>query len=181
MVKLSSKRDVIRSGISLAVICMAAAGFLVTVNLLAGPVIVGQAQGEEANSLKEVLPQAEAFEAVKSGGKIIYYKARNKQGELIGAVFEAEGKGYSGDIETMVGMLKDGTITAVKVLNQQETPGAGSRVAEAPFSSEFSNKNIQSLNDIQAITGATISSRAVIDSVKQKAEEVEALIRDANH
>ena len=75
-------------------------------------------------------------------------------------------------------MDTQGKLIAIKVLSQNETPGLGGQVADASFTSRFSGKNISDLNDIQAITGATISSRAVIDLVKKKAEEVLSLLKE---
>jgi electron transport complex protein RnfG len=75
-------------------------------------------------------------------------------------------------------MTKDGTITAIKILNQNETPGLGARIIEPEFTRQFSNKDLSALNDIQAITGATISSRAVIEAVKKKAGEIKELIKN---
>ena len=119
--------------------------------------------------------QAESFEAVKSGEDILYYRGMGNDGDLIGVAFKVSAKGYSSVIEVMVGMLKDGTITAIKVLSQNETPGLGTRVAEQDFTGQFANK--KDLREVQAITGATISSRAVINSVDQKAQEIRELLR----
>jgi electron transport complex protein RnfG len=94
----------------------------------------------------------------------------------MGAAFKASGKGYSSIIETMVGMLKDGTITAIKVISQNETPGLGARVAEPEFTGQF--ENIKDLSGVSAITGATISSRAVINSVEKKDKEIMAKIKN---
>jgi electron transport complex protein RnfG len=94
----------------------------------------------------------------------------------VGVVFKAGGKGYSSTIETLAGMLKDGRITAIKVLSQNETPGLGSRVSEPEFGAKF--KDVKDISKVQGIAGATISSRAVIDSVREKAEEVLARIKN---
>ncbi len=171
-------KRMIRYGSILALICMVASGLLAAANSLTKSRILAQAQAEEEMSLKEVLPEAENFAAVKSADDIIYYKGRSKDGKFVGIAFKAAGKGYSSTIETMVGMLKDGTITAIKVVNQEETPGLGSRIAEPGFTGQFANKNALELAGVQAITGATISSKAVIDSVKKKAQELKALIKD---
>ena len=169
-------KEMVRYGLVLAIICIVAAGLLAGVNSLTKVRILDQAKAEEEVSLKEVVPEGANFEAVRSGNDIIYYKAQDKAGKLIGVAFKASGKGYSSTIETMVGMLKDGTITAIKVLSQNETPGLGARVSEPGFTSQFTHK--KDLNEVEAITGATISSRAVIDSVEKKAEEIKALIKD---
>ncbi len=169
-------REMFRFGLILGVICITAAGLLAGVNSLTKPRILAQAQVEEESGLKEVLPEADRFEAVKEKEEIIYYKGHNKDGKFIGAVFKAAGKGYSSTIEALVGMLKDGKITAIKILSQNETPGLGSRIADLSFTNQF--KNINDLSRVQAITGATISSQAVIDLVEKKALEVRDLIKN---
>lgn len=170
-------KEMIRYGLILALICVVASASLAAVNSFTKPRIIAQAKSEEEGSLKDVLPEGVNFEPVKSGNDIIYYKAYNKNGQLIGAAFKAQGKGYSSTIETMVGMSGEGKILVIKILNQNETPGLGARVTEPDFTARFSDKNIQNLNDVQAITGATISSRAVINSVASKAKEIQELLK----
>jgi Na+-translocating ferredoxin:NAD+ oxidoreductase subunit G len=154
-------------------------GFILALTcFLAAEVFAQGKQGEE-KSLTEVLPDAVRFEAVKSAaGEIIYYQAFDKNNAAAGVAFKARGKGYFSTIETMAGMDAQGKLTAIKVLNQDETPGLGGQVVDVSFTSRFRGKNISDLNSIQAITGATISSRAVIDSVKKKAEEVRSLLKE---
>ncbi len=172
-------KEMIRYGFILAVICVVASGLLAGVNVLTKSRILAQAEAEEEASLKEVMPLAEHFEAVKSGNDILYYKAHDKNGKLIGLAFKAAGKGYSSIVETMVGMAKDGKITAIKVLSQNETPGLGANVADSKFAAQFSGKDIPGLSEVQAITGATISSRAVIDAVKKRAQDLEGILKNA--
>jgi len=171
-------KEMVRYGMILAVICAVAAGLLAGVNSLTKPKIIAQAQAEEEASLKEVIPDAEHFEAIKSADIILYYKAYSKEKKLVGVAFKTSAKGYSSQIDTMVGMTVYGTITAIKILNQNETPGLGSRVTESGFTGQFNKKNIPDLNTVEAITGATISSKAVIDSVKNKAEEIIQLLKN---
>lgn len=87
--------------------------------------------------------------------------------------------GYNGKIELIVGFLLDGTINGYKVIDQKETPGLGTKITESKFSSQFVGINPgevefkvkQDGGDIDAITSATISSRAVVDAI-QKAFDV---------
>jgi electron transport complex protein RnfG len=169
-------KEIARYGFILASICIVASASLAGVNYLTKSRIIAQAQAEEEASLREVLSSAERFEVVKSGEDILYYRGSDKSGNLIGVTFKVTAKGYSSTIETMVGMLKDGTITAIKILSQNETPGLGTRVSEESFTGQFANK--KDLKEVQAITGATISSRAVIDSVEKKAQEIRELIKE---
>lgn len=172
-------KKILRYGFLLVLICMVAAGFSARVNSQTRVKVISQAQAEDQGSLGEVMPQAAAFKAVRSGNDIIYYQALDKDGRLIGAAFRVSAKGYSSAIESISGMLKDGTITAIKIVSQNETPGLGARVAEKQFTEQFTHKHIPDLSGVQAITGATISSQAVIDAVKAKAEEVQGLLKDA--
>jgi electron transport complex protein RnfG len=186
-------------GLKLGLVCLVATGLLAIVNSITLPKIKLQADEELEESLKEVLAQGEKFEAVKKGDEIIYYRAFDKEGNFLGAAFKVSAKGYSSIIETMVGMTKDGTINAIKVLNHNETPGLGSRITEVKkdntildvisgkksgavkkpwFQEQFSNKKIAEVSNIQVITGATISSKAVIDSVNKKTQEIRELLRN---
>lgn len=87
-------------------------------------------------------------------------------------------KGYGGYMELVVGFLMDGTISGYYIITHNETAGLGDRVVEQEFMDQFKwfNPEQQSFKvkkdggDIDAVTGATISSRAVIDSI-QKAHD----------
>jgi electron transport complex protein RnfG len=171
-------REIVRYGLTLSLICAVASASLAVVNSITRPMIIAQVQAEEGGSLKEILPEATHFEPVKSGNDIIYYKAYDKDGKFIGAAFKASAKGYSSTIEAVAGLTLDGKITAIKIVNQNETPGLGARITDSSFTGQFTNKNIQGLNEVQAISGATISSRAVIDSVSSKAQQIKELIKD---
>lgn len=172
-------KETIRYGFILGLICLLSAGLLAVVNSWTAPKILAQNKETEEKTLAEVLPEAEKFEpVVSSTGENIYYKAYDKNNKIIGYAFKAAGKGYSSVVETMVGMDLGGNVAAVKILSQNETPGLGSRVAEPSWTGQFSGKSVLGLSEVQAITGATISSRAVINSVKEKAEEIKALIKE---
>jgi len=192
-------KETLKYGLILTIVCMVAGGFLSGVNRMTKPLITVRSDEEKGASLKEVMPQAADFEAVRDGDTTLYYRAYDKNKNIIGAAFIASAKGYSSTIETMAGMLNDGTITSIKILQQNETPGLGTKIEEvegdttifdafagkrvaAPrkawFQQQFSGKRPGELTAVDAISGATISSKAVIDSVKGKAEEVRNLIRN---
>lgn len=169
-------KEIVRYGFILSLICIIAALSLSVVNSATKPRIIAQAKIEEEASLRQVLPDAVRFEPEKKEEETLYYKAYDSEDKFIGVAFKAQGKGYSSVIETMVGMIPDGTITAIKILAQNETPGMGTRIQEPSFIQQFTQKNIKDLSGVQAITSATISSKAVIDSVKKKAKEIRELI-----
>ncbi len=166
--------EMLRYAAVLGIICVGASASLGYVHSFTKDRIIAQAQAEENESLKEVMPEARSFEAVKRGDEILYYKAMGSGGEEVGYCFKASGKGYSSVIETVAGMRLDGTLTAIKVVSQNETPGLGTRVQEESFTSQF--KGRLDFDGVQAIAGATISSRAVIASVRDRAREIKDII-----
>ena len=172
-------KETVRYGFILAIICIVASGLLAVVNSLTQPRIIAQAQDQEEATLSELLPAAASFTPVKSGDEVLYYKGYDKDKHFAGVVFKAAAKGYSSIIETMAGMTKDGKITAIKIVSQNETPGLGSKITQPDFISRFSAKNTAELSQVQAITGATISSRVVINSVTSKAKDLQELLKNA--
>jgi len=100
-----------------------------------------------------------------------------KQGdEVIGyAVNTFTNRGFSGNISLMAGFKPDGTIINVMVLEHKETPGLGTKMTEPEFKDQFINKNPADFGlkvkkdggTVDAITAATISSRAFCDAVQR--------------
>lgn len=177
------------SGILLLVTAIAG-GALSMVNFVTKPKIELQKRLALERALTTALPNAnrKAIVLVREQD-LIYYKgyASPDTTNLVGYAFVAYGKGYSSTIETMVGIDTTGTISGLTILNQVETPGLGSKIEEIRygentpwFQDQFSGRKWISLTvdkdggDIKSITGATISSRAVTNSIKaglQKLEE----------
>ena len=92
-----------------------------------------------------------------------------KDGKLVASAIRTfSPKGYGGDVWLMVGLLPDGSIQKISVLEHHETPGLGTKMAEAPFKDQFVGKNPSTFKlkvkkdggDVDALSGATISSRA---------------------
>ncbi|MCX5669182.1 MAG: FMN-binding protein, partial [Candidatus Omnitrophica bacterium] len=69
-------------------------------------------------------------------------------------------------------------ISAIKIISLNETPGLGMRVTEDKFTGQFNQQNSLDLSGVEAITGATISSSAVMNSVMKKAQEIKELIKN---
>jgi electron transport complex protein RnfG len=170
-------KEMARYGLILSVICALAGASLAGMNALTRGKIAAQAKSEEEDSLKAVLPDAVRFDPVKSADTVVYYKSFNKDGQPCGIAFKVSAKGYSSDIETMVGLAPSGEINAIKILSQSETPGLGANITEPDFTGQFKGRRAESLEGVQAITGATISSSAVINAVKKKAAELKEIVK----
>ena len=98
---------------------------------------------------------------------------------LIGYCVEIQSPGFGGDIEMMVGYQTDFSILGVSIISLSETPGLGAKVSEADFLSDFEGKNGTLVlgEDIDAVSGATISSHAVTDGVNRATELLRATVQ----
>lgn len=103
-------------------------------------------------------------------------KAVSKDGNTLGAVMQITSKeGYGGDICFMVGIQKDGTVNGISILSISETAGLGMKANTEEFKTQFSEKKVDSFvytkagataeNEIDAISGATVTTNAVTDGV----------------
>jgi len=96
-----------------------------------------------------------------------------KNGEHAGIAFEISSQGYGGNIQLMAGVTSEGNISGIKVLNHSETPGLGANINTEKFTSQFSGMNLDKTvwkvrktgGDVDQVTGATISSAAVLEAV----------------
>lgn len=163
----------------LAVICTVAAATLAAVFEVTKAPIAASRAAVVQQAIRTVLPEfdrvvdaAQAKAALDPGQPEMYpaYRA----GTLVGAAVKVTDRGgYGGDVTLMVGVLADGTVHAIRVLAHKETPGLGSKMGEEKFAGQFRGLTppAQGLGvkkdggTIQAITGATISSRCVTRAV----------------
>ncbi len=103
------------------------------------------------------------------------FRVYDGNGILIGYCAQSVSPGFGGDISLMIGYTLDRKIIGVRVLAMSETPGLGSKAGENDFLSGFNGKGegLELNRDVDAITGATISSRAVLDGVNAATEALE--------
>ncbi len=89
--------------------------------------------------------------------------------EGLGYVAVAQAKGYGGQVPLAVAFAPDGTIASVAALDNAETPGLGTKIAEDAFVGQFVGRAAEpiALDDIDVVTGATISSKAALAAVNE--------------
>jgi len=119
-------------------------------------------------------PNEEMFLLPTGEGDSLEVYPAKKGDEIVGyAVNAYTNKGFSGKITLMAGFKPDGTIINITVLNQKETPGLGTKMTEPGFKDQFNGKNPAEFplkvrkdgGSVDAITAATISSRAFCDAI----------------
>jgi len=137
---------------------------------------------KKLNAIKQVVPDFdnnpndEMYRlATGEGDSLDVYPAK-KNGEIVGyAVNTNTKKGFSGNISLMAGFKTDGTILNITVLEHKETPGLGTKMTEPEFKEQFTGKNPADFmlkvkkdgGQVDAITAATISSRAYCDAIQR--------------
>ncbi len=182
------KSSLINMLLSLGLISIAAATLLAFVNEKTSEPIRLAEIAKQENAIREVAPEYDnspVQEAVKvaiaSGDSLVCYPAR-LNGQLQGVAVESSSDGFGGKVRIMVGFLSDGSIKGYSVLAQSETPGLGTKMVQW-FKTDKNRQSILGLNpshdnmtvskdggDVDAITAATISSRAFLLAVNRAYE-----------
>ena len=177
----------IKLGLILLIFTVIAAGILGTLHLQTKDII---AEGQiEANNeaRQEVLPEGEEFEEMDQAtfdGAVTdsphveeIYEGLDSSGEIVGYTIKTSLSGYSGPVVVMTGINTEGVISGMKVVSNTETPGLGANASNPEFQDQYAEKsadgNIELVKnspgdeEVEALTGATITSKAVTDSVNE--------------
>ena len=167
----------------LCLIAVISAVVLANVYLITQPAITANEKKATEAAIYKVVSAAISYKEAKIG-QTDTFKCYDENNKLCGFAFTAEGVGYQDLIKVMVGVSADfNRILAIEVLENSETPGLGNKIVAPWFENQFQNLNLQNKiavvkgvpqkdSEIQAITGATISSEAVVDIINNKIEEL---------
>lgn len=170
--KKFNPKEILMPVIVLCAICIVTSALLAVTNDLTAPKIADLAKQTELESRQKVLSTAAEFEE-KQANDIAYCIGKDGDGKPVGYVFTTESKGYGGAVQIMVGVTMDKKVAGVEILSIDETPGLGMNAKNESFLTQFIDKTIgvsvvknnPSGNQIQALTGATITSNAVTDAI----------------
>ena len=166
----------------LSVICLAAGLLLGTVKqatlsrieeqvliCVKGPALKNVLKNFDNNPIAD----RQQFKVGKTDTQVIVFPAISK-GCLTGVAIEGFGKGYGGDIGVMVGFdLKKDELTGIGITTMKETPGVGTSISKDDFTEQFFGHPVSNLSlksqkgDIDAVSGATFSSKGAVDAVQK--------------
>jgi len=160
-------KDTIKLSVFLMVACALAAGILSATYVATEGKIQQQKTAELNLALSnECIPGACSIEGNKD-----HFIGFDKEHRKLGYAFRVYPKGYGGTIDMVVGIDLKGRVAGIKIISMNETPGLGMKASGSKFLRQFMGKTAKSplkaKKDIDAITGATITSQAVADGVKQ--------------
>ncbi|MCT4562805.1 MAG: RnfABCDGE type electron transport complex subunit G [Maledivibacter sp.] len=178
-------KEIVKLGLILLLVCVVAALALAVTNELTKDQIAYQRDLASKEARMAILPTAESFKPIDEA-KLNEIKSKNDkiaevfagyQGDtIVGYTFKTLPSGYGGTVEIMTGIDVEGKITGVRLGNHNETPGLGANATLPYFYEQYENKSIDKDievskveptkdNQIQAISGATITSSAVTSGV----------------
>jgi electron transport complex protein RnfG len=168
--------------LSLTLISLGASASLGFVYVMTKEPIAASVLNKKLNAIRQVVPEftnnpsEEMYRLPTGEGDSLDIYPAKKDGEIIGYAVSTYSKtGFGGNISLVAGFKPDGTIINITVLEQKETPGLGTKMTEPRFKDQFNNKNPSEFmlklkkdgGPVDAITAATISSRAFCDAVQR--------------
>lgn len=165
-------KEVFNVAIILFVITAVAAAVLASVNKVTAPVIAKNEKKAQFDAMHEVIPGATAFTSIEF---------KKEENSSVTDVYESDAgfavkvapNGYGGPISMIVGVDDDLKVAGVKIISQSETAGLGAKCTESEFQMQFRgkteniavSKNGAKDNEIDAISSATVTSKAVTKGV----------------
>ncbi len=175
-------KDIIKIAINLVVIYVIGGIMLAGIYAWTSPVIYKKNEQEKKEALQKMMPLAQVIEKLGDWHpheKHAEYFVAKKDDSVIGYVIQTFGKGYSSYINILVATDTDYKVQRIDILGHAETPGLGDEIETDWFKKQFQGKDVEHLKVlktetteyIQAISGATISSRAVAEDGVKKAVE----------
>jgi len=175
-------------GFVLFMFCAIGSGILAYVNMVTKDKIAANKSLDENNARKELFSTAKDFERMvyHSGqpDSLVYFIAKDTNGQVLGYSTVCAGKGYSSTVKTMIAVDSTLTVQTLKVIEQNETPGLGTNAQKPDFPDRFKGKGISEMDvdkdggKITSITGATITTRAIAKSVKAGLIELKKALQE---
>lgn len=188
---MSKGKEILKISVTLFLITAIAALLLAVVNNKTAPLIAANDEKKIQDALKLVMPEADSFDKTepnaaaqaaesKYESDVVELYTAKKDGSAVGICAIVETKGYSTGLRSAVGVGKDG-VTGVEIISHQETPGLGANAEKEEFLSQYIGKSGEisvvktgaDEHEINAISGATMTSRGVtraVDTVTAIAE-----------
>ena len=192
--KNKTLKEILVPAVMLFVIAAVCTALLAGTTLLTKDKIAEIAVQAEMEAKIAVFADAKTFSDAKTvdvnGTSYTYYDAQDENGKVIGYVFSVTTKSYGGDLSAMVGVSAEtDKITGVEITAINDTPGLGLKVDSEDFLGQYIdrtgtigvNKNESTDTEIKAVSGATISSKAVTDAVNQAFSAYETVKAGGNN
>lgn len=173
---MTSQKEIVRVALNLVIIYLVGGFIIVSAYAFTKPIIEKNNNEKKITVLKAMIPGGENVEKLGDWNicdrNADYFKVMKNNGKLCGYVIESYGKGYSSFIHSLIAVDSSLKVINLKILGHAETPGLGDEIESSNFQKQFYGKSTDNMqvvktsetDKIQAISGATISSRAVVNA-----------------
>lgn len=168
-------------GLKLLLICAIVAGVISFIYSLTAEQYEKNIQATKNDAIGEIFGlEAPTCKEIAKGDTTVYTVYNGDT--LIGYCVESASAGFGGDVALMVGYGADRALLGVSVIAHSETPGLGAKVAESAFLDQFKGQSGALVlgEGVDAVSGATISSRAVTNAVNLATEALETALSEQN-
>ena len=179
-------KSVIITTIILTVICAVSAAGLAGTNALTKGRIAKAEKLAEQKAMSRIIEAENYTEATVTvnGVENIYYIAKDEN--TYGYIFTSSHNGYGGPVKVMTGIDLDGKVIAIEVLSaSDETPGLGQNVAKKTYWEKFKGLSqkvsVGNGGNVDAVTGATFSSKAVAECVNDALDMYKAIVKEGDN
>ncbi len=163
-------RNIIKLSLTLALVGIISALLLTAARNVTDPIIQDRREADYRAALEDFFPGFDHFETeeLEEGQFDLIY---DDDGDLIGIMATVAALGYDGDINYNLALDSEGEIVGVRIISHTETPGIGDVIERDSFKEQFAGKSfedpITSGDDVDIISGATVSTAAMINSIRQ--------------
>lgn len=171
---MAKTKELVMPIVVLVIICFVVTGALVVTYHITDPIIQKVNAQRADDARKAVLPEADAFTEITDVKKMKGVTAIHKANNGTGFVISSEEKGFNGPVKIIVAFDPQGKILGVKVVEHKETPGLGTKSEAPSFLNQF--KKTETLSDIDQVSGASVTSRAVTEAVKIAVDQSKMMI-----
>ena len=179
----ANEHSIVKIASNLAMACFISGLVIGAVYYVTAPVAAQKAEEMKQESMRSLVAEADSFADIPGEEGCF---AAQKDGSTVAYIIPSESKGYGGKIKLLVAVDTEGKVLDYNILEHNETPGLGDNAQKPDFRKQFAGKGPELLEvtkdpnnkeNIQAMTGATISSRAVAKGVKEAAERAASLAK----
>lgn len=171
-------KNMAKLGGILCAIALVTALLLALTNELTKDIIANHLVEKKNEAMAQVIQADKYVPASNEPGVYELYLAEKKDGTVVGYTVSLSEYGYAGEIDMMIGVTLDGTVSGVSITDMSETPGLGDNAKKPEFTNMFKglSKNDIAIQKeggkIQALSGATVTSKAVVRGVNRAVDIV---------
>lgn len=181
----NSANSIFKITLNLTIACLVSGVIIATIQYFTVDTAQRKSIEMANKKMQKLLPSANEFKKIPAHEN--WFEAY-KDKQLVAYIVPGETKGYGGILKLITAVSPDGKVISFTIKETHETPGLGDKAELPPFKDQFTGKDLAHLKvtknpadkeDILAITGATITSRAVTEAVREAVEKLNAFLKEA--